>query len=292
MNKQKYYPLVSIITPTYNHEKYIEQCIRSVLEQSYTNWEQIIIDDGSTDLTPHIVAKYTCDERIRYIRQRHMGIWKLGETYNKALSLAQGELIAILEGDDFWPPDKLEQQVLAFENPEVVLTWGIGIYVDEKGQSIGKSKKIRFTDTVYQDKRKIIKKLLFRNFISPTVTVMVRKNTLLSVGGFKQPPNAICVDYATWFDLVSQGKFVFIDSVLGYWRRHASQITVKYLWAMEKGELATYRSLRDKRLISWFMFMEASVFSMGKYIRRLVVSRLIRARLAKCKNQGRRDNGN
>ena len=62
-------PLVSIITPTYNHEKFIEQCVRSVLSQTYPNWEMIIIDDGSTDKTPEKIEQFK-DDRIHYIRQK------------------------------------------------------------------------------------------------------------------------------------------------------------------------------------------------------------------------------
>ena len=71
-------PLVSIITPTYNHEKFIGQCIESVLSQTFSTWEQIIIDDGSTDGTLETIARYK-DKRIRYIWQENMGIWRLGK---------------------------------------------------------------------------------------------------------------------------------------------------------------------------------------------------------------------
>ena len=81
--------LVSIITPTYNHEKFIGKCIESVLAQSYPHWEQIIVDDGSNDGTEEIVASYN-DERIKYIKQENKGIWRLKETYNKALKNSNG----------------------------------------------------------------------------------------------------------------------------------------------------------------------------------------------------------
>ena len=75
-------PKVSIITPTYNHEKFIGQCVESVLAQTYPNWEQIIIDDGSTDRTGEIVAQYK-DERVKYIRQDNLGIWRLSKRVNR-----------------------------------------------------------------------------------------------------------------------------------------------------------------------------------------------------------------
>ena len=117
------HPVVSIITPTYNHEGYIAQCIESVLSQTYPHWEQIIIDDGSSDRTGDIASQYK-DERIKYIRQNNRGIWRLGELYNEALRLAKGEYIAILEGDDFWPSNKLELQLKAHFGSSAVLSWG------------------------------------------------------------------------------------------------------------------------------------------------------------------------
>jgi len=109
--------LVSVITPTYNHERFIAQCIESVLAQTYGHWEMIIVDDGSTDHTASIAEEYAKkDHRIKVIRQANNGIFRLAETYNKALGLANGELIAILEGDDTWQNTKLEIQVDAMNH--------------------------------------------------------------------------------------------------------------------------------------------------------------------------------
>jgi len=82
--------------PTYNHERYIRECIDSVLSQTYPDWKQIIIDDGSTDKTPEIISEYR-DRRIRYLRQKNVGIFNLSKTYNRALKIAKGELIMLKE---------------------------------------------------------------------------------------------------------------------------------------------------------------------------------------------------
>src|SRR5688500_377534 len=95
-------PLVTIVTPAYNQKRYIAECVESVLAQTYPHWEQIVVDDGSTDGTPEIVESYR-DPRIRCIRLPHRGLAALGESYNTALAAARGELVAILEGDDLWP---------------------------------------------------------------------------------------------------------------------------------------------------------------------------------------------
>jgi glycosyltransferase involved in cell wall biosynthesis len=216
-------PLVSIITPTYNHEKFIRQCIESVLAQTYPHWEQIIIDDDSTDETGEIVAQYK-DRRIKYLRQNNLGIWKLSRTYNKALRCSQGELIGILEGDDFWPPYKLEKQIAAFERQEVVLSWGKAAITNSKGRIIMVSPKgLKWFRN--RSKEEILKKLLFQNFI-PACTVMCRKDALMSIGGFKQPEYAPYIDYPTWLELCLQGNFSSVDEIMGYWRRHERQVSI------------------------------------------------------------------
>lgn len=117
-------PLVSIITLTYNHEEYISKCIESVISQTYADWEEIIIDDGSSDRTREIIASFK-DKRIRYYHLEHRGFDYIGENYNYALRLCRGEYIAILEGDDFWPKDKIEKCVKFFNDPEVIMVYGL-----------------------------------------------------------------------------------------------------------------------------------------------------------------------
>src|SRR6266478_9947535 len=124
---------VSIITPTYNHEKFVGPCLDSVLAQNYTNWEQIIIDDGSTDRTAEVIKGHA-DPRIRYVHQENQGIEALAHTYNRALAMAKGTLIAILEGDDMWPKDKLAKMVAAFADPDVVLAYGEMREIDPDGK--------------------------------------------------------------------------------------------------------------------------------------------------------------
>ena len=103
--------LVSIITPTYNCGKFIGQTIESVLNQSYQNWEMIIVDDCSTDNTKEIVEKYVKqDKRIKYyVLEVNSGA---AVARTKAMQLASGEYIAFLDSDDLWMPDKLEKQIL------------------------------------------------------------------------------------------------------------------------------------------------------------------------------------
>jgi len=219
-------PLVSIITPTYNHERFIGQCIESVLAQTYRHWEMIIVDDGSTDRTCEIIQQYK-DSRICYLRQEHKGIYRLGETYNQALNYASGELIAILEGDDYWPPYKLERQIPAFSDNNVTLVWGKGGLVDERGKLIGVLQAVKRNLDLHIPQ--VISKLVFKNFLFPTVTIVVRRKELLSIGGFFQPSYSPFVDFPTWlrlaFHLDSDKRFYFINDILGYRRKHSSQVS-------------------------------------------------------------------
>ena len=122
---------VSIITPTYNHEKFIGACLDSVRAQTDPDWEMIVVDDGSTDRTGDLVAAAAAaDPRIRHVRQPNKGLARLGETYNEALRLARGDLVAILEGDDFWPPHRLAVQRPAFDDPAVVPQ--ISLFVEDR----------------------------------------------------------------------------------------------------------------------------------------------------------------
>lgn len=219
-------PLVSVLTPTYNHELYIRQCIQSVLAQTDGRWEQIVLDDGSTDATGTIVSQFR-DERVRYVRQEHRGIEHLGETYNKGLAMARGELIAILEGDDFWPADKLERQIPAFADPGLVLSWGQGIQVDAAGAVLRVWPRPPLPGSPEAggpDRGVVVRRLLAYNFL-PACTVMCRRDALTTIGGFWQPPGVPVVDYPTWLLLTRLGHIVPAKGILGYWRRHPSQVT-------------------------------------------------------------------
>lgn len=224
-------PLVSVVTPTYNHERFIAQCIESVLAQTYPHWEMIIVDDGSTDKTAEIVKRYQ-DPRIRYFHQEHQGPFRLGETYNFALRQSQGDLIAILEGDDWWPPDKLEKMVPLFENPKVVLAHGNSYWVIATQQ--GKELRLlhRPAESFPQEaleNRPVGKGLEFflrlQTFTS-SVTVVIRKATLEMIGGFIQEPYLPLVDFTTYLHLGLRGEFAYLDDLAGFWRKRAGSITM------------------------------------------------------------------
>lgn len=101
-------PLVSIVIPTYNRANLIGESIRSILSQTYTNWELIVIDDGSQDNTKDVISGFS-DKRISYFSITHTGIF--GKVRNEGLKMSKGDYIAFLDSDDLWSTDKLEVQL-------------------------------------------------------------------------------------------------------------------------------------------------------------------------------------
>ena len=114
-------PLVSVILPVYNYERYLGEAIESVLNQTYQHLEVIVVDDGSTDQSGE-VARSFAGRGVRYCHQVHAGI---GPARNSGVELAQGEFLAFLDADDRWPLEKLERQLGAFESdPTLEMVFG------------------------------------------------------------------------------------------------------------------------------------------------------------------------
>lgn len=223
---------VSIISPAYNHSAYIEDCITSVLKQGFQDWEMIIIDDGSSDDTFAIASAWAIkDSRIRTYTQENVGIHRLCETYNKALLMAQGEYIAILECDDVWEPWKLERQVsLMDHSPAVVMTYGRAY---QANMDLGRVLGVIPDDKVHpyfnnQPLHSFAKAAILGQIFPPPVTVMIRKTALDVCGGFQQSNGLPLVDTPTFVALSLQGPFCFMDEILGTWRSTPNQVTKTY----------------------------------------------------------------
>lgn len=120
-------PLVSIVMPAYNAERYIGQAIRSVIAQSHTNWELLVVNDGSTDKTADVIAQFN-DARIHVYHQPNCGI---GNARNTALEHAHGEFMCGIDADDVLPPESLAARLAVFEKePEVDIVDGAVVFMD------------------------------------------------------------------------------------------------------------------------------------------------------------------
>jgi glycosyltransferase involved in cell wall biosynthesis len=211
--------------PTYNHARFVSEAVESVLSQTYQDWELVVVDDGSTDGTLDIVRRYR-DPRIRVIERAHHGLNALGGAYRSALENSSAPLVAILEGDDRWPPDKLARQVPDFDDPDVVLSYGAGWMIDECGCTYGRVTPLAPDVRVNRPIGTIVPSLLPVNpILSPTV--VLRRTALETVGGFWQPDGVPYVDHPTWLLLALAGTFAYHDAAVGSWRRHAAQWTTR-----------------------------------------------------------------
>lgn len=243
-------PLVSVISPTYNHEKFIADCIESVLAQTYENWEMIIVDDGSTDSTYKIACDYAQkDQRIKAFTKENAGIFRLAESYNFALGQSTGKYIAILECDDVWLPRKLEIQISAMEKyPECVLSWGKAYKsaVDLSGYHYIAPTNGEDTPLFYNKPTgSFLKPFIFRTIV-PAMTIVIRRQALKDIGGFLQGFNLPLVDIPTTLELLMKGEFAYIDEPLGHWRISPSQVTKTYTTEMISGHYAMIQSVMER----------------------------------------------
>lgn len=223
---------ISVIIPVFNHENFITQCLDSLIDQDYKNWEGIIINDGSTDNSLSIIKKYAKkDPRLVVIDQKNIGIYNLHVTYNYALKISRGEFIAVLEGDDYWPNNKLSSQIKSFEDPNVGLSIGDGIYVDVNGNEIYRvenqeNKWGKSVITNYPIRTSTKYFLFASNFFNmPTCSVIYRKKALSDINGFWQPKGLKWLDKPTWILISLKYKFAYCKFNTGFWRRHKTQVT-------------------------------------------------------------------
>jgi len=226
-------PLVSVLMPAYNHEHYVEAALDSVTGQGYRQWELLVVDDGSSDATADIVERRAAeDSRVRLLRRPHAGPRGLAEAYRAALAESGGELIALLEADDTWPPHKLERQVPDFEEPGVVLSFGDYDWIDGRGRGI---RRVSLSGALPSEALRNdplgttawhMAGLAHRTFTFPC-TVVIRRAALEAAGGFHELDGPIAlVDFPTFLELAMAGRFAYHPEVLGGWRRHLRSLTL------------------------------------------------------------------
>ncbi len=179
-------PLVSVIMPTYNHDRFIGDAIDSVLNQTYKNFELIIIDNYSKDDTEKIVASYK-DDRVKYLKFKNNGV--IAASRNYGIKHSRGEYIAFLDSDDMWLPEKLEKQIKVFQDSNETSMLYTRFKTIE-GDII--SNKIFPKNGKYKSGN-IFKSLYRRSFIACS-SVMVRRRVLGQVGLFDTDPNLIAIE--------------------------------------------------------------------------------------------------
>lgn len=252
--------LVSIVLPVYNAANTVVTAIESVIKQSYQLWELIIVDDGSIDDSVNVVQAYieTLNDGIRsqilFIRKQNEGPSK---TRNLAIENARGNIIAFLDSDDMWIPEKLEIQLSYFTDDIGIISGGFNKTLFSGQEAFH---YVSFSD------------LLKRNYFS-TPTVMISRDKI-GVHRFSEFQK-YAEDYKLWLDITARYPGLYINKTI------AKSITGKFdfgitglssnLLEMEKGEISNYHDLLKEGKISLLRYSICITYSLLKFIRRLVI---------------------
>ena len=209
--------LVSVIMPTYKCGRYIEESVKSVLAQTYQNWELIVVDDCSNDGTLEIVTslKEKDDRIVIYNNPVNSGA---AVTRNVALRHAKGRWIAFLDSDDLWEPTKLENQIRFMEENGFAFSYHDYVEIDEHDNELG----------VYVSGKKRVGKFdMFACCWPGCLSVMydVEKIGLVQINDIKKNN-----DTALWLKVVQKADCYLLNECLGKYRRRANSITPKPLW--------------------------------------------------------------
>ncbi len=231
-------PRITVLMPVHNGEPYLEASVRSILHQTYSDFEFLVIDDGSTDGTSRILRAYR-DPRLRIVENgRNLGVV---ETLNRGLSISRGEYIARMDCDDESLPERLERQVSFLDaHPEIGVLGTAGELIDEVGKSLGVFR--------YPLDHEVI--CFSMHFFNPLAhpSVMIRRNVVLDAGGYLSR-EACCwgglipEDYELWWRLSAVTRLANLPDRLFLLRKHGRNVTMKF---GEEFRIAAAKINRDR----------------------------------------------
>ncbi len=225
--------LVSIIIPTFNRSQLLVRAITSVINQKYTNWELIIVDDGSTDETKEVVEKFQEVNKISYFKIENSGV---SAARNYGIKLAIGEWVAFLDSDDEWLPNKLSLQIEEVLKNNFRLIHGNEIWI-RNGKRVNQ-KKIH-----EKSGGEIFKQCLHLCLISPSAVIM-KKELLREHNGFSEE-FVVCEDYDLWLRVTAKEKVGFINTpIINKYGGHEGQLSQQY-FAMDYWRVKSMFQIRE-----------------------------------------------
>lgn len=236
-------PVVSIITPCYNAESYLSHTIESVLNQSFKDWEMIIVDDCSTDNSQQIIERYSAeDSRIKYFKtDTPSGSPSLPR--NIGLDNAKGKYIAFLDADDLWYPDKLEKQLKFMETKAYSFVYSDYEKMNYLGDRNNRLIKMPLSSSFWD---------VLETCTIPCLTVLMTKN-IIGNTRFKSIPKE---DFAFWLDILKKGVNAYnIGEVLAIYREQQQSRSSNKL-NMIKNQWLVLREIEGVKPVvaSYFMF--------------------------------------
>ena len=219
-------PSVSVIVPNYNHAQFLKQRIDSILNQTFTDYELIILDDCSTDNSKEIIDSYADSKKLSHIVYNDTNSGSLFSQWQKGLALAQGEWIWIAESDDYSAPNFLET-LMSKTSDGVSLVFCISNIVDEDGACVSDSSgwlsdiagQMLENDFVAEGKTLFYEVHAYKNIVSNTSSVVFRKNLVDNVHfpyGYK-----ICGDWLFFAQMTLVGNVAYVAEPLNFWRQHS-----------------------------------------------------------------------
>ena len=223
MNTSK--DLVSIVVPVYNAGGFLDDTINTVLDQTYTNWELILVNDKSTDHSREIALKYPeKDNRIKLLdNKKNSGA---AITRNRGIDEANGRYIAFLDADDLWDKHKLQKQVSFMRQHDCAFSFTGYEFADATGTPNGKKVRVPATITYKQ---------ALKNTTISTITVMFNMQKLSKADVYM--PHVKSEDTACWWQVLKQTELAYgLNEVLSYYRRTSSTMTsnkliaIGYIW--------------------------------------------------------------
>lgn len=204
-------PLISVLIPVYNAERFLKPAIKSIIDQSFTDWEMICINDGSSDATGQILEDFAAScPRMHVYHQENRG---LTETLNRGITLARTPLVARMDADDIAMPDRLAKQVdFLIDHPHHVAVGGAILKIDTDSDRLGVDR----LPTLHED---IEAALLTRRTGLFHPTVLYRRAAVQAVGGYRVEHVAV-EDHDLWLRLAQYGRLGNLDDVLLCYRLH------------------------------------------------------------------------
>jgi len=252
-------PKVTVLMSVYNGEKYLREAIDSILNQTFKDFEFLIIDDGSTDSSADIIRSY-CDPRIRVFKQENTGLTK---SLNRGLNLAKGEYIVRQDADDISLPLRFEIQMEFLDkHPDVVLVSSNIEFIDDRGKSLGESDRAA-------EPYLIAWYLLFYNHIGGHSQVVFRRQPVIDLGGYSEDLR-YSQDYELWLRMTKSNKIAILPDVLVKWRKHDDNISIKAQLEQQSIVLACSRNRLEELMnenLSMPQVAELNGFWTGRYPR-------------------------
>ncbi|WP_029906224.1 glycosyltransferase [Prevotella sp. 10(H)] len=268
-------PKVSVIVPNYNHEKYLRQRIESILNQTFQNFELILLDDCSTDNSREIIREYAVSEKVTYTVFNDINTGSTFAQWRKGLSLARGKYIWIAESDDYSELTFLEKMVPLIESdPDCNITFCCSYAVDEKGNILSddwdRNREKPYTVNRFDGKAFVKARMLFNNSIYNAGMVLFRRSVLDKVGE-KFADYRYCGDWFFWSHVCMQGNVIRYCDKLNYFRQHSNKATPR---AKSEGLIFTEGKIVIEDMIKSLELtpLQASIIK-GRFLKRIIASK-------------------